>query len=436
MRQVIEDELRRAGVRLRDLDVRLELGLQESVAAPSARATASRSSRARRSSPTSRPARSRPRASKGSTRRARSRSCAAPAARRRGSRSAFVDFARERLPRDGRPLRRRLARRAAGRRAELGVERPLLVDEPRGAALASGSPSRRLRRRPPHVPVETVEEAATRRSRRTRTGSSRSAAAARSTPARRDARAPRPGRPSHHRRPDDLRRAPSGRPSSACATRPSAGSAAADERRDLRRDRLRPGAHARPAARRDRRHGAERARALRRGVLRADAQRRRRPARARRAPRRSRMRCRASLADPHSLYARTRLLEGAMRAAQALGEAGLALGHAIAQAIGGRTGLPHGALNAICLPRRAPVQRAGRPATRWRARATRWASTTPPRGSRSSRGSRGFARLRDLGVAEYELDEIAEPVAARPGAHANPRPASAEEIAGLLRSVW
>jgi len=31
VRQVIEDELRTAGTRLRDLDVRLELGLQESV---------------------------------------------------------------------------------------------------------------------------------------------------------------------------------------------------------------------------------------------------------------------------------------------------------------------------------------------------------------------------------------------------------------------
>ncbi len=31
VRQVIEDELRRKGVRLRDLDVRLQLGLQESV---------------------------------------------------------------------------------------------------------------------------------------------------------------------------------------------------------------------------------------------------------------------------------------------------------------------------------------------------------------------------------------------------------------------
>jgi DNA-binding transcriptional LysR family regulator len=31
VRQMIEDELRRVGMRLRDLDVRLELGLQESV---------------------------------------------------------------------------------------------------------------------------------------------------------------------------------------------------------------------------------------------------------------------------------------------------------------------------------------------------------------------------------------------------------------------
>jgi DNA-binding transcriptional LysR family regulator len=31
VRQIVEDELRRLGARLRDLDVRLELGLQESV---------------------------------------------------------------------------------------------------------------------------------------------------------------------------------------------------------------------------------------------------------------------------------------------------------------------------------------------------------------------------------------------------------------------
>ena len=37
VRQIVEDELRSVGTRLRDLDVRLELGLQESVRAPSGR---------------------------------------------------------------------------------------------------------------------------------------------------------------------------------------------------------------------------------------------------------------------------------------------------------------------------------------------------------------------------------------------------------------
>jgi alcohol dehydrogenase class IV len=48
----------------------------------------------------------------------------------------------------------------------------------------------------------------------------------------------------------------------------------------------------------------------------------------------------------------------------------------------------------------------------------------------------GFERLRDLGVPEEELDDVAEATAARPGAQANPRPASAAEIAELLHSIW
>ena len=50
------------------------------------------------------------------------------------------------------------------------------------------------------------------------------------------------------------------------------------------------------------------------------------------------------------IYGRTRLLEGAFRAALALAESGLCLGHAMAQALGGRYGLPQGTTNAICLP--------------------------------------------------------------------------------------
>ena len=55
-------------------------------------------------------------------------------------------------------------------------------------------------------------------------------------------------------------------------------------------------------------------------------------------------------ARPDDIYGRTRLLEGAMRAALALAESGLCLAHAMAQALGGRFGLPQGSTNAVCLP--------------------------------------------------------------------------------------
>jgi len=127
------------------------------------------------------------------------------------------------------------------------------------------------------------------------------------------------------------------------------------------------------------------------------------------------------------LEARTRLLEGACYAGEALAAHGLYLGHAMAQALGGRYGLPHGALNAICLPA----------AMRFNAKVVPLALTVVPveTAERLARLT-GFTRLRDLGVPEDELDEVAEAVAMRPGARANPRPASAAEIAGLLRSVW
>jgi len=51
-------------------------------------------------------------------------------------------------------------------------------------------------------------------------------------------------------------------------------------------------------------------------------------------------------------------------------------------------------------------------------------------------GLGGFTLLRHLGVPENELEEVAAEAAERRGAKANPRPASAGEIAELYRSVW
>jgi maleylacetate reductase len=138
---------------------------------------------------------------------------------------------------------------------------------------------------------------------------------------------------------------------------------------------------------------------------------------------------------PRDEEARRRLLEGAMLAGQALAASSMGLGHAMAQAVGGRYGLPHGALNAICLPAAlrfnepvagAAIERFGR---------SLGADDPVARVEELARLG-GYERLRDLGVPADELDDVAADAAARPAARANPRPASAAEIGELLRSIW
>jgi maleylacetate reductase len=141
------------------------------------------------------------------------------------------------------------------------------------------------------------------------------------------------------------------------------------------------------------------------------------------------------LADARYPEARRALLEGAMHAGAALAGAGLGLGHAMAQAVGGRYGIAHGAANAICLP----------PALRFNAEVAaseieRFAEairTDEPlaRVEELARLS-GFTLLRHLGVPRDDLPALAEAAAERGGARANPRAASADDVLGLFESVW
>jgi maleylacetate reductase len=141
------------------------------------------------------------------------------------------------------------------------------------------------------------------------------------------------------------------------------------------------------------------------------------------------------LADGQDLAARTRLLEGAQHAGAALGSAGLALGHAMAQALGGRYGIAHGAANALCLP---PALRFNEPVASEAIRRFGEALGVDDPAARVEELARasGFTSLRELGVPEDELDEVAEAVVQRAGAKANPRPATPAEVAELLRSIW
>lgn len=141
------------------------------------------------------------------------------------------------------------------------------------------------------------------------------------------------------------------------------------------------------------------------------------------------------LADGHDLAARTTLLRGAMHAGIALDAAGLGLAHAMAQALGGRYGIPHGAANALSLP---PALRFNEPVAAEEINRFGEALGTDDPIARTEELARlsGCHRLRDLGVPEGELDDVAEVAAVRGGALANPRPASPAEIAELFRSIW
>lgn len=142
------------------------------------------------------------------------------------------------------------------------------------------------------------------------------------------------------------------------------------------------------------------------------------------------------LDDGRDLEARTRLLEGAMHAGAALGGSMLALGHALAQAVGGRYGLPHGTLNGICLPAALRFNARLAPAAVGRFGEAIGARDDPAARVEQLAALSGPTRLRELGVPEGDIEELAAAAAARAGNAANPRPATAEEIVGLLRSVW
>lgn len=140
------------------------------------------------------------------------------------------------------------------------------------------------------------------------------------------------------------------------------------------------------------------------------------------------------LDDGRDRVAREQLLRGAMHAGHALGLAGLGLAHAMAQALGGAYGLPHGAMNALTLPPALAFNRAVAPDEVGRFGDAIGGDAVGRVRELARLG--GFDRLRDFGVPEDELPAVAELAAARGGNLANPRQAMPEEILELLRTIY
>jgi maleylacetate reductase len=140
------------------------------------------------------------------------------------------------------------------------------------------------------------------------------------------------------------------------------------------------------------------------------------------------------LAEPRDRAAREELLRGAAHAGHALALTGLALAHAMAQALGGRYGIAHGAMNALCLP---PALEFNRPLVPDEvARFGDAIGGDAVERSRELARLGGFERLCDFGVPEDDLPEVAAAAAQRAGNQANPRPATPEEILTLLNRIY
>jgi maleylacetate reductase len=142
------------------------------------------------------------------------------------------------------------------------------------------------------------------------------------------------------------------------------------------------------------------------------------------------------VAAPEDLEARTELLRGACHAGAALAASNLGLAHAMAQAVGGRYGLPHGTLNGITLPPVLRFNAAYAPEALRRFGEAIGAPDDPASRVEQLAGLAGPRRLRELGVPEEDLPTIAEAAAQRAGNRANPKPATPEEIEQLLREIF
>jgi maleylacetate reductase len=140
------------------------------------------------------------------------------------------------------------------------------------------------------------------------------------------------------------------------------------------------------------------------------------------------------LADPIDRTAREELLRGAAHAGHALALTGLALAHAMAQALGGRYGIPHGAMNALCLPPALEFNRVLVPAEVERFGEAIGGDAVGR--SRELAQLGGFERLRDYLVPRDDLPDVAEAASQRAGNLANPRPATSREVLSMFEAIW
>jgi maleylacetate reductase len=142
----------------------------------------------------------------------------------------------------------------------------------------------------------------------------------------------------------------------------------------------------------------------------------------------------AVVADPAGLDARAEAQYGAWLCGAVLGATTMSLHHKLCHAIGGALDLPHAETHTAVLPHALAHNLPAAPAAA-AALSRALGADDPAREVWEMAGRLGAPRaLRDLGMAEADVDRVADLALASP--YANPRPVTRDAVVALLGRAW
>ena len=139
-------------------------------------------------------------------------------------------------------------------------------------------------------------------------------------------------------------------------------------------------------------------------------------------------------AGTDDLETRADLLHGAWLAGTCLGAVGMALHHKLCHTLGGSFDLPHAPTHTVVLPHAMAYNAAAAPDAMRRIAEALGVADAPGAVFDLVRAAGGPTSLRELGLAEADLDRAAELATAKP--YPNPAAVTRDGIAGLLRRAW
>ncbi|MGX5655100.1 maleylacetate reductase [Geodermatophilus nigrescens] len=141
------------------------------------------------------------------------------------------------------------------------------------------------------------------------------------------------------------------------------------------------------------------------------------------------------VADGADLDARSEAQYGAWLCGAVLAATTMSLHHKLCHTLGGTLDLPHAATHTVVLPHALAFNQPAAPVAVAALSRALGGAPDPARALWELAGRLGAPRsLRELGMAEGDVDRIADLAVANP--YANPRPVTRDGVAALLRAAW